>query len=174
MLHCFLGLFGAGRFYKGDGLLGALYIVFFVLACIVADYDEDMAGFLFFVYIVFVYVDCFFIYKGIQKDNWQKLQMLFLSQNSQTQPTQSSTNQAQNAEFTPSAQPNPIPPYQISVKSSNNNALLVFATVAVLIIVVAYFGFKQDPKEQALDEFKSTLDVLEGMGKELQRRYGDK
>lgn len=76
--HCFLGLFGAGRFYKGNGLLGALYIVFFVLLCIVADYDEDMAGFLFFVYIVFVYVDCFFIYKGIQKDNWQKLQNFFL------------------------------------------------------------------------------------------------
>lgn len=78
VLHCFLGLFGAGRFYKGNGLLGALYIVFFVLACIVADYDEDMAGFLLFVYLVFVYVDCFFIYKGIQKDNWQKLQNFFL------------------------------------------------------------------------------------------------
>lgn len=158
-------------------MVGLLYLAFFVFLCVlsaqgVITNDECEGGI--FLEILVAWVDCYFIYKGIQKDNWQKLQMLLLSQKSQNQPAQSANNQAQKAEFAPSAQPNPIPLYQMSGAKSSNNALLIFALVAVLIIVVAYVGFKPDPKEQVLEEFKSTLDVLEGMGKELQKRYGDK
>lgn len=55
---------------------------------------------------------------------------------------------------------------------SSNNVFFIFAIVAALIVGIAYLAFKPDPREQALEEFKATLDVLEGMGKELQKRYG--
>ena len=49
--------------------------------------------------------------------------------------------------------------------------IVIFAIVAAIIIGIAY-SLQKDHAEQALDEFKSTLDILEGMSKELQKRYG--
>ena len=79
--HLFLGFFGGGRFYKGDIMQGVLYIVAFVLVCVCASYDEDLFNLAFLLYIVVYGVDFYLIYKGIQKDNFQKFQNFLLFQN---------------------------------------------------------------------------------------------
>lgn len=86
--HLFLGFFGVGRFYKGNILLGLSYIASFVLFCALIGYDEDLAALVFLLYSIAYGVDFFLIYKGIQKDNWQKLQTFLLAQNSHNEPVQ--------------------------------------------------------------------------------------
>ena len=81
LLHWLLGIFGGGRFYKGDIALGVLYLVAFVLVCVCAGYDEDLFNLVFLLYILAYGVDFYLIYKGIQKDNFQKLQNFLLFQN---------------------------------------------------------------------------------------------
>ena len=111
LLHWLLGIFGGGRFYKGDIVHGVLYIVAFVIIFILfyagavvdeEDGDEGLLGvsvILFLIYYIVLLVDFYFIYKGIQKDNWQKLATLLLSQNSCVE----------NANFTQTAKPNTKP-----------------------------------------------------------------
>lgn len=84
LLQAFLGIFSVGRFYKGDILVGVMcwiFLVFLVLLGSNISYNEDaevMLGLFFGFYLIFVYVDCYFIYKGIQKDNFNKFQNFLL------------------------------------------------------------------------------------------------
>ena len=86
VLHCFLGLFGAGRFYKGNGvdiMVGLLYLGFFAFLCVLSAQGvitNDECGGAISLEIFVAWVDCYFIFKGIQKDNWQKLQNFFSCQ----------------------------------------------------------------------------------------------
>lgn len=84
LLQAFLGIFSVGRFYKGDILFGAMcwiFLVFLMLLGSNISHNDDVVavlGLLFIFYLVFVYVDCYFIYKGIQKDNFEKFQKFLL------------------------------------------------------------------------------------------------
>ena len=80
-----LGFCGGGRFYKGDIMRGVLYILAFIVICVlfgagavVADEsgDESLLGVSVMLGVVFYIVllaDFYFIYKGIQRDNLQKI-----------------------------------------------------------------------------------------------------
>lgn len=90
LFHWLLGIFGAGRFYKGDIGLGVLYIVCFVVGCVllaigavISDEDGDdslliIAVIFCVIYYIVLLVDFFLIYKGIQKDNFAKFQNFLL------------------------------------------------------------------------------------------------
>lgn len=84
LLQAFLGIFSVGRFYKGDIIFGVMcwiFLVFLMLLGSNISHNDDaiaVLGALFIFYLVFVYVDCYFIYKGIQKDNFEKFQKFLL------------------------------------------------------------------------------------------------
>lgn len=86
------GYFGVGRFYKGDIGRGLLYILCFVVVFVFLtitnfaanEFNDGVAAlyifayFLFLAFIAVVYLDCYLIYKGIQKDNFVKFQNFLL------------------------------------------------------------------------------------------------
>lgn len=84
LLQAFLGIFSVGRFYKGDIIFGVMcwiFLVFLMLLGSNISHNDDaiaVLGALFIFYLVFVCVDCYFIYKGIQKDNFEKFQKFLL------------------------------------------------------------------------------------------------
>lgn len=92
LLHAFLGYFGVGRFYKGDIGRGLLYILCFVVLFVFLtitnfaanEFNDGVAAlyifayFLFLAFIAVIYLDCYLIYKGIQKDNFVKFQNFLL------------------------------------------------------------------------------------------------
>lgn len=91
LLQIFLGVFGVGRFYKGKGVDIALGIAFIIGACMVCAmlgyglFSEDeviliVSCVLVVIYTIAVYVDSYFVYRGIQSDNLLRLQeYLFFS-----------------------------------------------------------------------------------------------
>ena len=85
LLQIFLGYFGVGRFYKGKGLditIGVGFIIGYLCMCLMyayAIFSENeivliLACILFVLCVIAVYIDSYFIYKGVQKDNLFRLQ----------------------------------------------------------------------------------------------------
>lgn len=85
LLGISLGDFGVDRFYKGDIWIGILKIflhLIFAILCLSLGSDEDFTleewGDLVSLYIVIVWffasIDGFLVYRGIKKDNLQKIQ----------------------------------------------------------------------------------------------------
>lgn len=81
----FFGSFGVDRFYKGDIWIGILKIflhLIFAILCLSLGSDENFTleewGDLISLYIVIVWffasIDGFSVYRGIKKDNLQKIQ----------------------------------------------------------------------------------------------------
>lgn len=91
LLQIFLGGFGVGRFYKGKGIDIAIGIAFITSYCCVVGifgygiFSEDefitiVSCGLIVIYTIAVYVDSYFVYRGIQSDNLLRLQeYLFFS-----------------------------------------------------------------------------------------------
>lgn len=85
------GVFGVGRFYKGKGVDIALGIAFIIGVCVVCAmlgyglFSESevipiVSCVLVVIYTIAVYVDSYFVYRGIQSDNLLRLQeYLFFS-----------------------------------------------------------------------------------------------
>ena len=93
LIHWLVGIFGGGRFYKGNIMQGILYIVasvvifiLFVCGAVMKEEsgDETLLGvsaLFFLIYVIVLLADYYFIYKGIQKDNLDKIQkFLFFHQ----------------------------------------------------------------------------------------------
>lgn len=63
-----LGIFGVDRFYKGDIVLGILKL-FVCLLCCLPPSESGVFGFI----SIWALFDLFFVYQGIEEDNFQKI-----------------------------------------------------------------------------------------------------
>lgn len=71
VLGFFLGIFGVDRFYQGNYLLGFVKLALFIIGCItilIAIGLLILQGL-----YIYVLIDLFFVYKAVQKDNYQKI-----------------------------------------------------------------------------------------------------
>ncbi len=89
LLGVTFGFFGVDRFYKGDIILGSIKLIIALCVYIFGFYfylDEEFIDASFFILIIFFvaiiigiiwsFIDLFLVYKGIYKDNFNKVKCL--------------------------------------------------------------------------------------------------
>lgn len=71
VLGFFFGWLGVDRFYQGSFGLGILKIAIFIIGCITTLIA--IGFFILWALGIYVFVDLFFVYKAVQRDNFKKI-----------------------------------------------------------------------------------------------------
>lgn len=77
LIGLFGGFIGLDRFYMGDKKMGIIKLVIFLIGCFTIL--SGMGLFILFFFAMFVAIDLYFVYTGIQKNNFKQISSILFN-----------------------------------------------------------------------------------------------